>query len=141
VSYLLDTCVISEFVARQPSQAVLAWLDAVPEDQLYLSVLTLGELKRGVERLAESPRRQALHDWLHGELVDRFEGRLLPLDTAVMLTWGALIARLEKRGRLLPAIDSLVAATALQANLALVTRNVRDFEATDVRLVNPWQST
>jgi tRNA(fMet)-specific endonuclease VapC len=94
-----------------------------------------------VERLAESSRRQALNDWLHGELLDRIEGRLLPLDTAVMLTWGTLIARLEKRGRLLPAIDSLVAATALHANLALVTRHVRDFEAADVRLVNPWQAT
>jgi tRNA(fMet)-specific endonuclease VapC len=140
VSFLLDTCVVSELVVTQPNQTVVAWMNSVPEDQLYLSVLTIGELKRGVDRLAASRRQRALQDWLQIELVARFARRLLPLDAAVMFTWGALMARLEQRGRPLPAIDSLMAATAVHYDLSLATRNVRDFEAAEVRLVNPWEA-
>jgi tRNA(fMet)-specific endonuclease VapC len=140
VSYLLDTCVVSELMAASPRPSVLAWLDSQPEAQLSLSVLTIGELHRGIQRLPASPRRQSLEAWLHNEVIPRFEGRLIALDAEVMLVWGALLARLATTGRVLPAIDSLIAASALRGNLALVTRSVRDFEGTGVRLVNPWES-
>ena len=136
--YLLDTCVISELVARQPNPRVVAWVDAVEEDRLYLSVITIGEIRRGIAKLPDSPRKERLNRWLEEDLLLRFGGRIVPIDVGVMLTWGGLVARLERTGRVLPAIDSLVAAIALHGEFTLVTRNVRDFEGTGVQIVNPW---
>ena len=138
MNYLLDTCVISELVARQPEPKVVNWIDAIEDERIYLSVITIGEIKRGVEKLPASPRRQALADWLSSDLLLRFKGRILAVDTAVMLRWGELVAQMESGGRPLPAIDSLIAALALTHNLHLVTRNEKDFEGTSVVVVNPW---
>jgi predicted nucleic acid-binding protein len=101
-------------------------------------VITVGELKRGVEKLSDSRRKIVLADWLTGDLLIRFGDHILPIDIPVMLTWGALVARLEALGKPIPAIDSLLAATAVEAGLTLVTRNVRHFEAIGVSLLNPW---
>ncbi len=136
--YLLDTCVISELVARQPNPRVVAWVDAVEESRLYLSVVTIGEIRRGIAKLPDSPRKERLNRWLEEDLLLRFSGRIVPIDVGVMLTWGDLVARLERTGRVLPAMDSLVAAIALHGEFTLVTRNVRDFEGTGVQIVNPW---
>ena len=136
--YLLDTCVISELVARQPNPRVVAWVDAVEESRLYLSVVTIGEIRRGIAKLPDSPRKERLNRWLEEDLLLRFSGRIVPIDVGVMLTWGELVARLERTGRVLPAMDSLVAAIALHGEFTLVTRNVRDFEGTGVQIVNPW---
>ncbi len=136
--YLLDTCVISELVARQPNPRVVAWVDAVEESRLYLSVVTIGEIRRGIAKLPDSPRKERLNRWLEEDLLLRFSGRIVPIDIGVMLTWGELVARLERTGRVLPAMDSLVAAIALHGEFTLVTRNVRDFEGTGVQIVNPW---
>ena len=133
----LDTCVISELVARQPHPRVVAWVDAVEEAQLYLSVITIGEIRRGIAKLPASPRKERLNRWLEENLLLRFTGRIVPIEVRVMLTWGELVARLERMERVLPAMDSFVAAIALHGNFTLVTRNVRDFEATGVRMVNP----
>ena len=138
MNYLLDTCVISELVARQPEPKVVNWIDAIEDERIYLSVITIGEIKRGVEKLPASPRRQALADWLSSDLLLRFKGRILAVDTAVMLRWGELVAKMEGEGRPLPAIDSLIAALALTHNLHLVTRNEKDFQGTGVVVVNPW---
>ena len=133
--YLIDTNVISELRRRQPEPRVVELFDQRPARVLYLSVLSLGEIRRGVERLEEGGRAQALRRWLEDELPAWFRGRLLPIDGAVADRWGRLLA---EAGRPLPAIDSLLAATALVHDLVLTTRNVRDLACLPVTLVNPW---
>ena len=137
--FLLDTCVISELVAKQPNLHVVQWVDSIDEDKLFLSAITIGEIKGSVEKLADSNRKSALTEWLEGDLLIRFTDRILPIDIPVMLVWGQLTANLEKQGRRMPAIDSLIAATCLQGRLDLVTRNERDFEHSGVAVVNPWE--
>jgi toxin FitB len=138
MTFLLDTCAISELVARQPNPRVVQWVDSMDEDKLFLSAITIGEIKRGIERLADSRRKSVLREWLEDDLLLRFSDKILSVDTAVMLAWGELMADLEKRGRRMPAIDSLVAATCLQRSLDLVTRNESDFAHSGVRVINPW---
>jgi len=137
MSFLLDTCVISELVAKQPNPAVLQWVDSVDENMLFLSVITIGEIKRGIEKLPDSKRKSVLQDWLEDDLLIRFRDRILSIDTAVMLTWGQLAADLEKQGKPMPAVDSLIAATCLQGRLDLVTRNESDFVNSGVTVISP----
>jgi len=139
MSFLLDTCVISELVKREPARQVVEWIDGVADERLYLSVITVGEIKRGIEKLPGSERKQRLEDWLTEGLLARFRGRVLALDTPVLLTWGGMVARLEAKGRKMPAMDSLIAATCLTHELRLVTRNEKDFEGAGVVIVNPWK--
>jgi len=136
--YLLDTCVISELVARQPHPDVLQWIDDIAEEKIYLSVITIGEIKKGIEKLPDSRRKRELSEWLGDDLLVRFRDKILPIDTDVMLVWGKLIANLERQGKKMPAMDSLIAAIALRWELKLVTRNVDDFKYTPVAIVNPW---
>lgn len=136
--YLLDTCVISELVSKKPETAVINWIDSLDDEHLYLSVITIGEIKKGIEKLPDSDRKDALASWLEEDLLNRFQGRVLAVETAVMLTWGALTAKLEQQGHPMPAIDSLIAAIALHSNLTLVTRNEQDFQESGVSLFNPW---
>lgn len=138
MKHLLDTNVISELVSRQPNEHVIAWIDGIDDQLTYLSVITIGEIQRGIEKLPGSQRKRRLNNWLNEELLIRFDGMILHIDLAVMLTWGKLVARLESQGRALPAIDSLIAATALHHDLCLVTRNEKDFDGTDVIVINPW---
>lgn len=137
MTYLIDTNVLSELRRRQPDPRVVAWIEARPRQLQYLSVLTLGEIRKGIERLESSSRRTVLLDWLELELPHWFAGRLLDVDAATAQRWGRLTAN---AGRPLPAIDGLLAATALQRDLTLVTRNTRDFEGLGVRLIDPWMA-
>jgi toxin FitB len=139
MNYLLDTCVVSELANKNPNEQVLAWIDNVPDEHVFLSVLTLGEIQRGISKLPDSPRKKTLLDWMTTDLLNRFDGRLLPLDVGVALKWGDMVARLEKVGRPLPAIDSLFAAQALTYKMTFVTRNVKDFGDSGVNLLNPWE--
>ena len=139
MNYLLDTCVLSEFTRRQPEERVVRWLAQAEEDTLYLSVLSLGEIQHGIERLDDSPRKEVLRTWLVDELIPRFDRRILPLDVPTMIGWGELVARLERQGRKMPAVDSLIAATALAHHLTLITRNTTDFLHCGVELFNPWE--
>jgi tRNA(fMet)-specific endonuclease VapC len=139
MKYLLDTCVISELVAKHPNPQVVDFVDALDSDGVYLSVITIGEIAKGVEKLPKSKRKQDLHSWLKEDLLARFSGRIIPLDTEVLMQWGVLVARLESTGITLPAIDSLIAATTLTHKLTLVTRNVDDFSSTGIEIVNPWE--
>ena len=138
MSFLLDTCVISELVAEQPNPAVVHWVDSIDENMLFLSAITIGEIKRGIEKLPDSSRKSALEDWLESDLLIRFRDKILSIDAAVMLIWGQLAADLEKQGKPMPAIDSLIAATCLQGKLDLVTRNESDFVHSGVSVINPW---
>lgn len=135
MSYLVDTNVLSELRRKTPDPAVARWFADRPAGTLYLSVLTLGELRKGVERLADPARRLLLLDWLETELPAFFAGRVLAVDAAVADRWGHLLAR---AGRPFPAIDSLLAATAMQHGLILLTRNVRDVAELGVQVMNPW---
>jgi len=137
LSYLIDTNVLSELRRREPNAQVVAWMQARPRQSLYLSVLSLGEIRKGIEGVADPAFRQALTDWLEVELRHYFVGRLLDIDEAVADRWGRVQAT---SGRTLPVIDGLLAATALQHDLSLVTRNTRDFEGLGIRLINPWQA-
>ena len=135
--WLVDTNVISELCRRDPDANVRAWFAQRSATELYLSVLSLGEIRKGVEALADSGRRTVLNQWLERELPVFFADRLLPIDAGVAHQWGQLLA---EAGRSLPAIDSLLAATALHHNLVLVTRNLKDFSGLPVKVLNPWEA-
>jgi predicted nucleic acid-binding protein len=139
VKYLLDTNVVSELVAKQPNPGVVGWVDSIDPETAYLSVITIGEIRKGVEKLADSRRKNTLRAWLSDDLLVRFDGRILTLDVDTMLTWGSLMAALERAGRPLPAVDSLVAALALHHSCSLVTRNEHDFQGAGIPLINPWR--
>ncbi len=135
--FLLDTNVISELVRPKPEPKVKAWVAATDEDLLYLSVLTLGEIRKGIASLKDALRRVRLEAWLDGDLAVRFAGRILAIDLAVADRWGRLVAQADLKSRL-PVIDGLLAATALQHNLTLVTRNTKDVAEIGVPVFNPW---
>jgi tRNA(fMet)-specific endonuclease VapC len=137
--YLLDTCAISELVSKQPNQRVVDWIDGIDPETVYLSVITVGEIRKGIEKLSDSKRKSVLNDWLVGELFIRFSDRILPIDLGAILAWGQMVGRLELTGKKMAAMDSLIAAIALSRDLRLVTRNVDDFKHAGINLVNPWK--
>ena len=138
--FLLDTNCISELVRTKPEPRVLKWMEAADESLLHLSVLTLGEIRKGVAGLPQSRRRTRLETWLELELQTRFSGRILPIDAAVADRWGLLAAEAKRKGSFLSAIDGLLAATALHHNLTIVSRNVKDFANTPAPILNPWEA-
>jgi len=137
--YLLDTCVLSELVKPKPNRGVIAWLEATEELSLHLSVVSFGELQKGVSKLKESHRRKKLQSWVDEDLTARFAGRVLDIDRAVASRWGELSGNAERRGKKVPVLDGLLAATALEGGLTVVTENVRHFEATECSVHNPWE--
>ena len=138
--FLLDTNCLSELVRVKPDPRVLGWMEAADEGLLYLSVLTLGEIRKGLAGLAPGKRRTQIETWLEVELNARFSGRILPIDAPVADRWGLLAAQAKSRGTPLPIIDGLLAATALHYNLTVVTRNASDFTNAQVQVLNPWQA-
>jgi len=139
MKYLLDTCVISELVAREVNPKVVEFVDSLDSDDVYLSVITIGEIAKGIEKLPKSKRKHELHTWLTEDLLVRFDEKIVPFDTDVLLQWGFLAARLESKGKILPAMDSLIVATVLTHKFALVTRNVEDFNGANIEIINPWE--
>lgn len=137
MSYLLDTNILSETIRRKPNHTVISWLDQIPGEALFISVLTLGEIRKGIESHSDAKRREKLRVWLEHELPAWFEGRILGIDFAVADRWGRLLAKI---GRPVPTIDSLLAATALQYELRLVTRNANDFRYPGLQVINPWST-
>lgn len=138
MNVLLDTNVLSEVQRPAPSPKVLAWLDTVDEDRAFISVASIAELRRGIALLEDGRRRTALAAWLARDLPERFAGRILPIDVAVAERWGDLMAQSRRSGVALSVMDGFFAATALANSLTLVTRNVKDFGAFGVPLLNPW---
>jgi predicted nucleic acid-binding protein len=139
VKYLLDTCLISELVKKEPNPAVVSWLDELDEQMLFLSVLNLGELQKGISKLPDGTKKDELQAWIGLDLVERFTGRILELDLETALCWGRLQGAAEQAGEKLPVMDSLIAATAAAHGLTVVTRNVRDMERCGVKVCNPWR--
>ena len=138
MSYLLDTNVVSEWTKVRPHAGVVSWLHEVDEDRVFLSVITLAELRYGVDRLPTGTRRGILDAWLANELPLRFESRILPIDSAVADASGRLTAQAEARGRTLSAMDALIAGTAVVHGLTVVTRDTGDFEIAVKSVLNPW---
>jgi predicted nucleic acid-binding protein len=136
--FLLDTNCISELVRPKPDARVLQWMEAADEAMLYLSVLTVGEIRRGVASLDQGKRRTQLETWLEVELHARFRGRIVPVDSGIADRWGQLAAEAKRKGKPLSIIDGLLAATALHHNLTVVSRNAGDFTNTPVSVLNPW---
>jgi len=136
--YLLDTNVVSELVRPNPDENVVAWVRAEEETRFYLSVLTFGEIRRGIEGLPQDPRRERLRLWLEIDLTDRFKGRILDVDRRVAEIWGMIMARGAAASVQLPSIDTLIAATAERHGLVVATRNLRDFAFASVAAVSPW---
>jgi predicted nucleic acid-binding protein len=138
MSFLLDTNVVSEWMKPRPNPGVVAWLAEVDEDRVFLSVITLAELRYGIERMAPGHRRKRLDEWLEEELPLRFEGRILTIDRAVADACGKVVARSEAMGHRLEAMDAFIAATAEVHRLTVVTRNASDFQSTVKGVMNPW---
>lgn len=135
MSYLLDTNVVSETSKANPSPNVVGWLENVSVESIFISTLTLGEIRYGIDKLTDVGLQQRLNEWVERDVVAWFGPRLLPIDAKIADTWGRLRNR---AGRTLPAIDGLVAATALANGLTLVTRNVKDFQGTGAEVIDPW---
>ena len=135
MSFLVDTCAVSELIKPQPSASVLAWFRHAPPEALFVSVLTLGEIRKGVTSMAVRHRRERTSAWLRVDLPRWFGGRILPVGPGAADDWGRLAARVPN----LPVADGLIAATALHHRLAIVTRNEGDFAQTGVEIVNPWK--
>ncbi len=140
MKYLLDTCLISELVKREPNPGVVNWLDEQDEQTLFLSVLNLGELQKGISKLPDGTKKDELQAWIGLDLVERFTGRILDIDLETALCWGRIQGEAEQAGLTLPVMDSLIAATAAAHGLVVVTRNIRDMERCGVRVCNPWES-
>ncbi|NLT70878.1 MAG: type II toxin-antitoxin system VapC family toxin [Verrucomicrobiaceae bacterium] len=138
MSYLVDTNVFSELAKSKPDATVVTWLRD-HEPQLYVSTITIGELRRGIERLPSGKKRTALQSWLSG-LCQRMDGRVLSFNVGIAHVWGQLLAGWEKKGIVVPSLDSQLAATAHRHGLTMVTRNVTDFQNTGVKLLNPFET-
>ena len=138
MAYLLDTCAISEMVSVKPNAKVLKWFESQSEKTLYLSIITIGEIEKGIYQLVQSKKRLRLETWLFDELVPGFQGRLIGIDRKLMTAWAKMIAELKTKGMVRQSFDSLIEATALHHQLILVTRNVKNFQNSQVTILNPW---
>jgi len=138
VNFLLDTNLVSEWTKPRPNPGVVSWLADADEDRVFISVVTIAELRHGVERLAIGRRRKRLNEWIEGELLFRFDERILPIDAATADAWGRIVAHREGLRRPIGTMDAFIAATAQVHKLTLATRNQTDFEASVAAVVNPW---
>ena len=140
MGFLLDTCVISELARPRPDAGVIAWLSDADETNFYLSVLCLGELEQGIAKLPASARRRRIEQWVREDLAGRFAGRILPIDARIAARWGAISGAARARGKPLPVVDALLAASALEHDLTVATRNTADFVRCGARCINPWRT-
>ena len=138
MSYLLDTCLISELVKPSPNQGVLDWLNGQLEERIFLSVVTIGEIQAGISKLAESRRKIDLMTWLENQMLPRFERRVLPVSPDIAMLWGKKHGEAAARGTTLPLADSFIAATAMTHGMTVVTRNTADLERCGALTLNPW---
>ena len=140
MNYLLDTCVISELVKPAAAENVTSWISDGLEETIHLSVITIGEIQKGITKLPASAKKRQLQSWLDNDLIERFENRIVPIDQKIARMWGKILAQAEKKGRQIPAIDGLIAATGLAYDMTVVTRNVSDMQVDGLYVFNPWES-
>ena len=138
MKYLLDTCVVSELIRSTANENVVSWMENVNEEDLYLRVLTLGEIEKGIEKAIDVKRKRTLQLWVENDLKQRFEGRIIAIDLNIAVKWGATQGMAELLGKPMPTIDGLIAISALVNNCIVVTRNVSDMEQSTVEILNPW---
>ena len=138
MNYLLDTCVISELVRPTPDENVINWLNQTPNERLFLSVITIGEIRKGITKLPDSKKKNRLTNWLN-TLLENYESRIFPINLTVAESWGIIQAQAEAKGTPLASIDSLIASVALTQNLIIVTRNESNFAASNATILNPWK--
>lgn len=140
MNYFLDTCVISELVKTKPNIRVAEWIRSQDEESLFLSVITIGEIQKGISKLPDGrKKKQQLQNWLNNELQERFKGRILEITIGTARVWGQVLGVCEKKGVTLPAIDSLIASQGIFHKMTVVTRNISDMEPSGVQLFNPWE--
>ena len=138
MKYLLDTNIISEFIAKKPNQKVLDFVTYLDESDVYLSVITIGEIKFGIQKVQNQTKKEQLLLWLENDLLQRFKGKIVDIDTETMLTWGELNQHLQSIGRVIPIVDSLIASSCVSKDFTLITRNVKDFYNFDLEIINPF---
>ena len=139
MKYLLDTNIISELITKQPDQMVLEFLSSIDENDTYLSVITLGEIKAGIENVKNIDKKDKLLQWLNKDLLTRFHNRIVTIDLDTMLIWGKINQNLKSIGKPLPIMDSLIASSCIYNEFTLITRNEKDFNNLDIRLINPFK--
>lgn len=140
MTYLLDTNVVSEFVSPRPDVNVVRWLHDLHEDDAFISVITIAELRRGIELLEPGSRKSALSLWFSDDLPRRFEKRIIDVTASIANAWGEIMGEARKAGIALSVMDGFLAATAQAHSLVLVTRNTKDFQSLRVEIKNPWQA-
>lgn len=138
MKYLLDTNIISELISKQPNQKVLEFISSLREDDTYLSVITIGEIKSGIENVKSIERKEKLSLWFEQDLLSRFQNRIIDIDVNIMITWGKINQTLKSIGKPLPIMDSLIASSCIYGGFTLVTRNEKDFQNLDITIVNPF---
>ena len=138
MKFLFDTCVISELVRKHPHQKIIDWVNSLEEESIFLSVLTIGEIEKGIAKLVESQKKKRLKAWVEKDLIERFGGRILPFDLETALFWGKQQGELERDGVKLPLMDSLIAATAMIHRMTVATRNIQDMRRLGVDIFDPW---
>ena len=139
MKYLLDTCVISEVIKREPNKNVISWLQAQDEANLFLSILTFGEIQKGIQKDSDQNRKKRLKMWVEEDLKKRFENRIIPIDLKVVTNWGSIQGLAELAGRTIPTLDGLIAVSGLTYNCTVATRNISDMEQSTAELFNPWE--
>ena len=138
MNYLLDTCIISELIKTRPYTKVVKWVQSIDESSTFISVLTIGEIYKGISKLGASRKKRTLQEWIDKELYPRFDNRIIPISIEIAEIWGEIQGKAEQRGESMPAIDSLIAATAIAYDLTVVSRNASDMEKSGVSVHNPW---
>jgi predicted nucleic acid-binding protein len=139
VRFLLDTCILSELTKTSPNKNTISWIDGHNSDNLYISVITVGELQRGIKKLPQSKKKKDLSTWFDA-IIEHYKDRIVPFDLECSLAWGEMISECEKKGSPLSAVDSIIAAQALHYGFVLVTFNVKDFAAAGINLINTLEN-
>ena len=139
MKYLLDTCVISELIKPEKDTNVVEWMQNKEENSLFISVLTIGEIHKGIAKLPDSPKKQSIQEWVNDDLKKRFAGRIIGITEKIATSWGKIQGKAEKEGKKMPVVDSLIAAAAIKNNLTVVTRNIKDIENSGCQSINPWE--
>jgi len=137
--YLLDTNIISELTKPTPNSAVISFINSLDEDDIFISVITIGEIQFGIQKLPDSKKKEKLLSWLHTDLLTRFHNKIVEIDTETMLLWGELSQKLKAKGTPMPIMDLLIATTCLRGNYLLITRNEKDFTHLEIEMINPFR--